>query len=647
MKRALLALLAACASPPVAPVVIRPLPRAPEANPAPPPVPRVASPIPIDDEDAAIGSPDAPVTVVVYLDVVSFYSKYVWPTLVKLRTAYPADQVRLVVRFFPDEREYPTARYAAEGAQGVYALGGIDALWKFLDQVYAESPEHPRNAVELPKILAWAHNAGLTDTTALEHGLADRIWSDTVERHHRSPPVRGTPIGFVNGTEAAGGQNLDAYRGLIDHELVEGEKLVAAGTAPGDVSAIRTRANLEHAANLVSDKPVDIGDVDLAKTRWMVPLAGAPLLGSDSALVTVVMYGDPLGGSCGELHRWIGSLQERYGDDVRFAWRDLTHVNPVWRKDPEHNFLAEIRAERGDPAFWSALAKLCPDEGKRAVDEPFDPVAKEVGADVARTRRATTARTHQPEIEADTNAADDLDAREYTLFVDGRRVQGDISLDLDNPRLVYDEDVLYRVLDEELNRSRAMVRGGVPRRDLYATKMKDAVAPHPEVVAVDPPADTPSTGPASAKLVVQELVQLPCDDICQEDRQYFYKALAPFRSRVRVVVRPRANVLSPQQDEAALEVFAQKGYKAFEQFIVAAGKGEPKRDELEAIARRQGVDMKRFNAALDGHVHAAEAKQAEQLAAHEGTVYVIGGVRAFSPDGSWRYRALLERALAR
>src|SRR6185369_1569255 len=131
--------------------------------------------VPIAGDDATRGSRRAPVTIVVFSDFQCPFCGRVESTFEKLRDVYGEEKLRIVFKNNPLPF-HPHARRAAEVGQGVLALGGSDAFWRYhalaFQQQAAISPE---------SIIGWATAAGV-EAKALEAGLEAHRWSAKIDR---------------------------------------------------------------------------------------------------------------------------------------------------------------------------------------------------------------------------------------------------------------------------------------------------------------------------------------------------------------------------------------------------------------------------------------------------------------------------------
>jgi protein-disulfide isomerase len=176
------------------------------------------SPIPISSKDPMWGKRDAPVTVVVFSDFQCPYCSRVEPTLDQVRQTYGPDKVREVWKNNPLPF-HQNAKPAAEAAQGVFALAGNDAFWKFHDTAFKNQGSLSEDSYE-----KWAKDAGVkpTDIAAFKAGLASHKWADKVDKDlsdGKTAGVQGTPSFFVNGVFINGAQPFDNFKKTIDQEL--------------------------------------------------------------------------------------------------------------------------------------------------------------------------------------------------------------------------------------------------------------------------------------------------------------------------------------------------------------------------------------------------------------------------------------------
>ena len=143
------------------------------------------SPVPISSKDPMWGNRAAPVTVVVFSDFQCPFCSRVEPTLEQVRTTYGPDKVRMVWKNEPLPF-HPNAKPAAEAAQGVFALAGNDAFWKFHDTAFKNQSALSEDSYE-----KWAKDAGVKDAAKFKAGLTAHTWADKVDKDHAAAKAAG------------------------------------------------------------------------------------------------------------------------------------------------------------------------------------------------------------------------------------------------------------------------------------------------------------------------------------------------------------------------------------------------------------------------------------------------------------------------
>jgi len=661
LRRALapLALLAvACAKPAALP-------------PAPPPAvvitstPAIASaPVaqdaPVSEEDAAVpvstrnptwGSRLAPVTIVEFADLQCPYSKKVQVTLSALRETYGPDRLRIVWKNNPLPF-HPNAAGAAEAAMGVFVAAGRDAFWKFHDLAFAN-----QTALSRDQYLVWAQQAGVSDVGAYAAGLDGHQWTFAVEddRHVAATlGANGTPAFFINGVSLSGAQPLDAFKKIIDDQLVKAQALLDAGTAPARLYA---RLATDGRAAVAADRQdKDKEDEQRARTVYKIPLGKGPARGPATALVTIVEFADFQCPFSARVQATLDALRTEYGDRLRIVWRN--EPLPFHKAaEPAAEAALEVRDEKGDAAFWDLHDRLF--AGQKSLVQGDKPdldaiadLASAAGASRARVMAAMTGHTRKAQIVADANLADDFQAiGTPAFFVDGRRIVGA------QPREKFE-----KIIDEELGKAQALVTQGVRPADVYASLTKDGAGPvEPEKRDLPAlPATDPARGGAGARVTVHEWADFQCP-FCGREEATLAQIVKDYGSRIRFVWHDLPLSMHPLARSAAAaarEAYAQKGATGFWAMhdTLFANQAHLERADLDGYAVALHLDATRWAAALDGDQHAAEiaadekAAGAASISGTPGFMVVAGGASAsrgyfLSGAQDARLRKLIDRAL--
>ncbi len=177
--------------------------------------------VPIDGS-ATRGPDDAKVTLVMITDFQCPFCKRVQPTIRALEKHY-GDDLRIVVKHHPLPM-HPRARAAA---LAVEAAAEQDKFWELHDLLYDNS-----RALTDADLRKWAKEAGCNVArfkTDLGSAAVERRVDDDIELAKRVGS-RGTPGFFINGRFLAGAQPQKSFEAVIDEELKEADRRIAAGT---------------------------------------------------------------------------------------------------------------------------------------------------------------------------------------------------------------------------------------------------------------------------------------------------------------------------------------------------------------------------------------------------------------------------------
>ncbi len=95
----------------------------------------------VTETDHILGNPDARIIIVEYTDLDCPFCKQYHATMKQIMAEYgPTGEVAWVMRNFPLAQLHPNAPKLAEASECVADLGGNDAYWKFLDEMFDVAP---------------------------------------------------------------------------------------------------------------------------------------------------------------------------------------------------------------------------------------------------------------------------------------------------------------------------------------------------------------------------------------------------------------------------------------------------------------------------------------------------------------------------
>jgi protein-disulfide isomerase len=162
----------------------------------------------------ARGPEGAPVTIVEFSDFQCPYCVKAESTVKDLMELEKyKGKIRLVYRDYP----LPNHNLAPKAAEAAHCAADQAKYWEMHDKLFAASPK-----LELADLKAHARDLGLDGARfdkCLESGEKAKLVSDGMKAGEEAG-VRGTPAFFVNGRLLSGAQPLEAFKNLVEVELV-------------------------------------------------------------------------------------------------------------------------------------------------------------------------------------------------------------------------------------------------------------------------------------------------------------------------------------------------------------------------------------------------------------------------------------------
>lgn len=174
------------------------------------------------DDDAVLGDPNAPVTLIEFSDFqCPFCRKFYKETLPQIKKDYIlTGKAKLIYRDFPLVQIHPGATPAAEGAECAKEQG---KFWEMHDAIFDEQEKLGSGTVQFTAddVKKWAAKIGL-NTSKFNQCLDSEKYKQEVEKDiadGSAAGVSGTPAVFVNGWLVVGAQPFAAFKVVIDEEL--------------------------------------------------------------------------------------------------------------------------------------------------------------------------------------------------------------------------------------------------------------------------------------------------------------------------------------------------------------------------------------------------------------------------------------------
>jgi protein-disulfide isomerase len=172
--------------------------------------------------------------------------------------------------------------------------------------------------------------------------------------------------------------------------------------------------------------------------RVQLNVDGAPFFGSKTAPVTIVEFSDFHCPFCQRAEETIAQIRSRYGDQVRFVWRDfpIDSLHPQAR--PAHE-AARCASDQGK--FWPYHKTLY--AGPPKSPDQLQAMAQEAGLDMASFKACVASGKHQAAVLKDIEEGKRLEVTGTpTFFINGRVLVG-----------AQPVEAFARMIDDELARS--------------------------------------------------------------------------------------------------------------------------------------------------------------------------------------------------
>jgi protein-disulfide isomerase len=602
----------------------------------------------IASDDPAIGPQDARVTIVVFGDFQCPYSKKVAPTLKALLQRY-GRELRVVWKDQPLEF-HGRALPAAIAARVAYMAKGEAAFWRMHDRLFDGiadlSDAHLRE---------WLSEIGVSraDYDQLAPAAEAKVKANHADAERLG--VQGTPSFFIDGEALVGAQPLEKFDQIVQAHNRRAGELEASGTPRARLYAEMTDANFKpkppsdaRAAEGAADEP-EPDDF----TVWNVALGDAPMLGKADALVTVVTFSDFQCPYCKRLEPTLAQLRKEYGDKVRLVFKQ----NPLpfhARAIPAASFTLEARAQKGNDGFWKAHDKLFALDGLE--DGDLEAAAKDLGLDWKKVDGALTADKWKSAIAADVDQAEVLSVQGTpNSFVNGRVVHGAVGY-----------ETFKRIVDQELPKAAEKVKAGTPATEVYASIVKGGKSLQSAPLTI--PAYAPVRGGKDAKVVIHVFGDFQCpfckraefdvpnaDGYVDPNAAGLKVALAKYGNKLRVVWRNYPLGFHKRAEpaaELAICAFKTKGSDAFWKVHddLYASQASLEDSDLEAVAKRNGLDWPTCKKAIDTHAYKAEIDQDMKeggAAGVQGTpAFVINGRIVAGAQPFESFQRVIDKALA-
>ena len=382
-----------------------------------------------------------------------------------------------------------------------------------------------------------------------------------------------------------------------------------------------------------------------AEERFYVEVGDAPTRGPSDAAITIVMFSDFECGFCLQGHRTVLSLMDRYPGKIRFAYK-------AYPLDNHQNALLAAMAARSAQAqgkFWEFHDLLF---SQRGIDPPqVFAYAEKVGLDVPALVRDLDKLEYGPEISRDMRQARRLGVSSTpTFFINGRQISGAQPLEefeaLVEDELRYVDKWLAEGTAPEAIYAKAIDKGY--RKVAYTQRGREL---DPDGVFVVPIGDSPRRGPDTAPVTIVVFGDFECP-FCARGNEILISLRKDYGDKLRVVHKHHP---LPNHSHAWLASRASNAAKAQGKFWAFSDalyeeQADFDADDLNDIAKKIGLDMKKFRRAMESTDLDAAIEADLSLGASVGVnatpMFFVNG-RPISGAAELQLRLLVEEELER
>ncbi|MEO6954817.1 MAG: thioredoxin domain-containing protein, partial [Polyangia bacterium] len=398
------------------------------------------------------GPSTAKVTIIQFSDFQCPFCSKVEPTITELEKEYGND-----LRVIWKDNPLPFHPNAMPAALAAKAANDQGKFWEFHDKLFADQ-------------------AHLDPTTyekyASETGINVAKWKAAVDAKKHEGDIkddmalaekfgaRGTPSFFINGRPLRGAQPKEAFKTVIDKEILAANALLKSGTKPADLYAELTK-NGKEKIEAGPAAPSQAAAAPDANVVYKALVEDAPVHGAKNAKVTIVEWSDFQCPFCGRAEPTVAKVLETYPNDVRVAFKQL----PLPFHNNAHAAAEAALAAKAQGKFWEMHAKMFANQ--TALDRPsLEKYAAEIGLDVAKFKADLDSGKWKKKVDEELAEGNKIGARGTpTFFINGKSLVG-----------AQPFEAFKTKIDEEIKNADAMIKKGTSVSKLYDTLMKDAKA---------------------------------------------------------------------------------------------------------------------------------------------------------------------------
>ena len=577
------------------------------------------------------GDPEAKVTIVEFSDFECPFCGRAIEVVKQVEARYGKD-LRLSFKHNPLPM-HPDAPYAARAA---IAAGKQGKFWQMHDKLFEANVARTPNGLKPDRIDQMARDLGL-DLDRFHRDAESQETKDQVEADQaqaRALGASGTPYFYVNGQRIAGAQPFEQFKLVVDSALKRADAVLARGVPRKDLYETLVKdgqagppAPPPQAPPAAQARNVDLG-------------TDSPWTGANNAKVTIVEFSDFQCPFCQRAEPTVQKILETYKGEVKLVWRNQPlsfHPNAL-------PAAKAAMAAHKQGKFWQMHALLFQNQQELS-EAKYEEWAKQIGLDLSRWRKDKQSQEIASAIDAESRYANQVGADGTpAFFINGRLISGAMPFDTFKP-----------VIDEQIEKANAALKKGVKPEKLYevlvAQNVQSTGQAEQQVAAKVEVGNAPVLGPKNAPVTIVEWSDFQCP-FCGRVEPTLQQLRDQYPGKIRIAWKNQPLSFHANAMPAAEAAMAAHEQGKFWEFHDALFKkqGELGPALYDEVAKRLGLNMDRFHAAIQARKHAAHIQDdmaAGNAVGAQGTpTFFVNGKKLVGAQPIEAFKQLVDAELA-